>query len=95
MSNEVLLKVCKIVSDEVGVTPRVLKSVCRKQDLVFGRMIMSKICRRDHRVKTKDLAEYFGVTTGSIYHYVRGVDNELKTNAKFRETYNSVMKRMK
>jgi len=94
MSKDVLLKVCKIVSDEVGVTPKVLRSQSRKQQLVFGRMIFVIICRNKFNIKTNDIADYFGLTVGSIYAYLKNCSIELKHNAGFRKDYESILERI-
>lgn len=94
MSKDVLLKVCKIVSDEVGVTPKVLRSQSRKQQLVFGRMIFVIICRNKFNIKTNDIADYFGLTIGSIYAYLKNCSIELKHNAVFRKDYESILNRI-
>lgn len=94
MSKEVLLKVCKIVSDEVGVTPKVLRSQSRKQQLVFGRMIFAIICNHKFNIKVNDIADYFGITSGSIYAYLTNCSIELKHNAEFRKDYESILNRI-
>lgn len=94
MSKDVLLKVCKIVSDEVGVTPKVLRSQSRRQQLVFGRMIFVIICRDMFNIKTNDIADYFGLTIGSIYAYQKNYAIELKHNAVFRKDYESILERI-
>lgn len=94
MSIKVLSNVCKIVSDEIGVTPRVLKSNSRKQQLVFGRMILSTICKNKLNIKTNEIAEYFELNLGSIYHYIKGFHNELKVNPEFRKSYETILERV-
>lgn len=94
MSRKVLSNVCKIVSDEIGVTPKVLISASRKQHLVFGRMILSVICNHKLKIDVKDVADYFRLSQRSIHHYINTTAAELKSNPNFRKRYETVLERV-
>lgn len=94
MSRKVLSNVCKIVSDEIGVTPKVLISVSRKQHLVFGRMILSVICNHKLKIDVKDVAGYLKLSQRNIYHYINTTAAELKSNPNFRKSYETILERV-